>query len=399
MKNVLLLFTLLFTANLQAQNDFTKDLSEKMEQMQLELLGERTIPSVETRAADVSMKLYTDGTFVVSGEGAMPNFDFDNNIYPQWYDDREQIKAVEISPGITSVGQECFRDCKNLKSVSIANTVTSIGFWAFRDCPGLSSVQLPASVKDISFAAFYSCFSLTNITVDSKNGSYSSVDGVLFNKAKTKLVTYPSGRFGDYTIPGTVTDLGPFSFGLCIGLISINIPSSVKKIEAAAFGLCLLLPALSIPESVKTIETSAFMGCQGLSSINVYWNDPRVVTYGDNIFDYIDNKSTIQLNIPKNSLTSVYKSAYPWKDFYVIATANSDIVGRSIKIYPNPTTDYMIVEGVKTDEKISVYDMKGCLLLTHKATNESEHISIAQLSAGIYFVQIGERQTVKLVKR
>jgi hypothetical protein len=38
--------------------------------------------------------------------------------------------------------------------------------------------------------------------------TYSSVDGVLFNKSQTTLIQYPSGKSGHYSIPDSVTSIG-----------------------------------------------------------------------------------------------------------------------------------------------------------------------------------------------
>ena len=44
--------------------------------------------------------------------------------------------------------------------------------------------------------------------VDPNNPNYESEDGVLFNKGKTRIVYYPSGRPGSYVLPETVEEIG-----------------------------------------------------------------------------------------------------------------------------------------------------------------------------------------------
>lgn len=410
MKKKLLLFAcmLLFSMGLFAQDVYLSslqdnlhpDILKEMEAIQLKLADDQVRLRLETRADQIKATLHTDGTLVVEGSGDLSDFDYDEKVYTPWYSDRDQIKHVEIRSGITSIGSECFRDCKNLASVSIANTVKTIGFWAFRECPKLTSVEIPASVKDLSFVAFYNCLGLTRISVDSNNTAYSSDNGVLFNKTKTRLITYPNGRIGAYVIPNTVVSIDPFSFSICLGLTSVVIPGSVKTIDIAAFGLCLSLSSLSILNSVTGIGDQAFMACAGLTSISVFWNDPRTVTYGENIFNLVDNKSNIKLLIPEKSMKSVYQTLAPWKDFYLQATGISDIVNSSIAMYPNPAIDYVVFSGVKKNEIIRFYDMKGSLSLTFKLTEENERVSISHLMNGFYFVRIGEeKQVLKFLKK
>ena len=90
--------------------------------------------------------------------------------------------------------------------------VTSIGSNAFLRCFSLSSVTIPASVINIGENAFCDCTSLTAITVDALNPTYSSVDGVLFDKSQTTLIQCPGGKAGSYAIPNSVTSIGDHAF-------------------------------------------------------------------------------------------------------------------------------------------------------------------------------------------
>ena len=69
--------------------------------------------------------------------------------------------------------------------------VTSIAPSAFEYCNSFWSIEIPDSVTSIALSVFDKCSSLESITVDVNNGYYSSQDGVLFNKTKTKLIKYP----------------------------------------------------------------------------------------------------------------------------------------------------------------------------------------------------------------
>lgn len=69
------------------------------------------------------------------------------------------------------------------------------------------TVAIPASVTNIGNNAFANCLGLAQITVDKGNQYYSSQDGVLFNKSVDKLLCFPSGKAGAYTIPSTVTSI------------------------------------------------------------------------------------------------------------------------------------------------------------------------------------------------
>lgn len=93
---------------------------------------------------------------------------------------------------------------------------------AFYVCYDWESVTIPDSVTDISIGAFYGWEELKNIEVSEGNSKYSSKDGVLFNKDKTELITYPSGKEEEsYSIPESVTSIGSDAFGYCAELFTI----------------------------------------------------------------------------------------------------------------------------------------------------------------------------------
>ena len=120
----------------------------------------------------------------------------------------------------------------------IPEGVTNIASCAVYNCGYLTSVTIPRSVASIGDNAFDFCYNLRDISVDEGNEAYASVDGVLFNKERTVLVTYPAGKENTaYTIPDGVTNVGRSAFWDCM-LTSIVIPESVTKIEWGAFRDC-----------------------------------------------------------------------------------------------------------------------------------------------------------------
>ena len=131
----------------------------------------------------------------------------------------------------------CYPAGKTDKSYNIPNSVTSIGDHAFNGCLSLTSVTIPNSVTSIGDWVFTDCSSLTAINVNTGNKNYTSVNGVLFNKDKTKLICYPSEKVDkSYTIPNSVTEIGEYAFSDCKSLTSIKIPNSVTSIGENAFG-------------------------------------------------------------------------------------------------------------------------------------------------------------------
>ncbi len=152
------------------------------------------------------------------------------------------LASITIPGSVTSIGKDAFWNCGGLTSITISDGVTSIGYEAFFGCSSLTSITIPDSVTSIGNGAFYGCRSLTSIDVLENNKNYSSVSGVLFNKDKTEIITYPNGKINtSYEIPNSVTSIGQSAFGNCRGLTSITIPDSVTSIGGVAFSWCINL--------------------------------------------------------------------------------------------------------------------------------------------------------------
>ncbi len=161
-----------------------------------------------------------------------------NNLYLNG----ELLTDIAIPDGVTSISDMTFYNCTSLTSVTIPDSVVDINNYAFAGCSNLTSIEISAGVTSIDYNAFYNCPSLTSITVDSANETFSSVDGVLFNKEKTSLEQYPSGKTNSiYVIPDGVIYIDDEAFKGCTSLTSVTIPDSIKIIGDSAFSGCHVL--------------------------------------------------------------------------------------------------------------------------------------------------------------
>jgi len=152
----------------------------------------------------------------------------------------------------------------------VPNSVTTIWDSAFFMCISLTSVMIGSRVTRIGESdTFSGCSNLTAIDVDKDNIFYSSVDGILFNKNQTKLLTCPLGKTGSYTSPDSVIHIGDLAFMNCSHLTSVTIGSHVFQIGNYAFAGCTSLKCANISNQVCHIGEDVFQECVGLLAINV----------------------------------------------------------------------------------------------------------------------------------
>lgn len=136
---------------------------------------------------------------------------------------------------------------------TIPDSVYSIAKYAFDRCD-VKSISIPASVLRIEENAFYHCSKLESIEVSKDNKYYSSEDGVLYDKAKEKMLKYPENKRGLCKLSETTESIN-FSNG-DYKIEDIIIPSKVKH--------CLLG---SCRDSLKTLTFEAEKPMQELSQV------------------------------------------------------------------------------------------------------------------------------------
>jgi hypothetical protein len=151
--------------------------------------------------------------------------------------------------------------------------VTSIKVFAFNNSK-LIRVFIPSNIRRIDELSFLDCSGLKCIDVDSGNPLFSSQDGSLFNKEKTKLIRGPEAFHGSYVIPGSVTEVGK-----------------------QAFCGCNALTEIVIPEHLSDFNTPSLKGMASLSSITA---DPKNAYYSSKDGVLFNKEATTLIRCPYN---------------------------------------------------------------------------------------------------
>lgn len=123
----------------------------------------------------------------------------------------------------------------------------------------IKTVVIDGDILGINPFTFPQSNTLTNIIIKGNNSYYSCVDGVLFNKNKTELIYYPTGRKAtQYSIPQGTKTISQLSFSGGTFLKKVIIPESVTRIDDYSFLGCSTLGSVVIPKSTSNIGTQAF---------------------------------------------------------------------------------------------------------------------------------------------
>ena len=200
--------------------------------------------------------------------------------------------------------------------------VTSIDNRAFYLCNSLISIIIPDSVEKISVNPFAYCRTLKSIFVSSEHPYFFAIDGVLFRKADSCLISYPKGReYTTYNIPQGITAIESSAFYDCKFLTRVTIPDSVTSIGDCAFSLCDSLTSITIPDSVEQIGTNPFTVCSALKSISVSPEHPYFATIDGVLFRKADKAlisypagiSSSTYTIPQG-ITAIGDSAFSYCD-------------------------------------------------------------------------------------
>ena len=192
------------------------------------------------------------GTLTISGSGEMTDWDYLD--HAPWYEQRDTIRTLVITEGVSSVGQRAFYDCMALTAVTLPKNITKVGDSAFSDCGALREITLPDSITALGSGAFSGCSALTSVKLP--QGLQVIEDSLFARCSQLPTVEIPTG----------VTEIGANAFSSCYSLEHMVLPEGVTSVAYGAFSNCGSLNSIFLPESLTDIGMSVFQSCHELTT-------------------------------------------------------------------------------------------------------------------------------------
>ena len=252
-------------------------------------------------------------------------------------------------------------------------TVTAIDNLFDSKCKS-TTLTINSLVKEVSGITFYGS-GLQNIFVDDKNPYFTAVDGILYDKEVTRLISFSQKKYlQEYTMPNTVKSVDEYCMGANHYLATVIFSDAIETLPQYVFYGCsysnknkckLHLPnklttlvkyslsdipvyEIEFPENLSQIEDGALRtynlekvsfpnsatpnlcitgssngflyDCSKLK--DVYITDESPAILNDNAFKEGQYMS-VTVHVPSSSL-DLYKSTEGWKNFWTIVDENGN---------------------------------------------------------------------------
>ena len=205
------------------------------------------------------------------------------------------LRSLTISSPLTEIAMNMFDGCEKLTSFTIPDTVKTIANYAFQGT-SIERLHLPKLITSLSNYSLAGCDTLKEITVDSANTVFTSVDGVLYN-SDNEIQCYPAGKElenGVLVIPEEV-GIYKYAFAGVKTVKEVYLPSSMVVVPAYAFYGCESIEKVVIAEGATQIGNYAFQNCTSLKEIVI---PDTVTSIGSSAFNGTSSLKTIDL--PEN---------------------------------------------------------------------------------------------------
>lgn len=305
-----------------------------------------------------------------------------------------KLQSIYIPENVYTIGRNPFLGCDNLRKITVApenpyyysdeygalfdklqtqliavpvncdktnyvfpDSLLDISNWALDGCINVKRVTLPDGFTGRLEYTFDDCPNLESIKVSSSNESYSTDDqGVLYNKDKTWIVTFPQGKT-EYSIPESIYSIED-EFSGCKKLKTIRIHKNISSIEADAFNSCDSLEEIVIDSSnLKYTSVDNVLFNKSKSDLIKYPEGKKETSYSVpsgvvKIFN-LSNRNLEKIDISDSVVTINYDAFWHCNNLKTISFGKSftsfGYSGEFVVDFENPFKDCKKLERISVD--------------------------------------------------
>ncbi len=200
--------------------------------------------------------------------------------------------------------------------------------------------------------------------------------------------------------PGTTVELGTFT-DTATGAGGVTLASMDLKIYSACDGDYTVL-LNGEPLGVTGTTSGVGCNCSAIASDSDITNNLSISLTTDIINSYvIGGVNTLSVNAVSIGLVNTMLCFYGAEVTVTLnnpALSTEDVELNSVKVSPNPTSDYITVTGLKDTGNYKMYDVLGAEV--HKGTiTDKGEIEVKSFSNGVYFLKFDNEYTVRFIKK
>lgn len=184
------------------------------------------------------------------------------------FENSHNLIKIILNAELEKIESYAFYGCIRLIDLKLPEGLLKIDSFAFKGCNRLFSLALPVNLAEFNGSAVIDCSSLTKVYVSPMNEEFSVLDGVLFDKEAKKLISYPSGRTGNYILPQSVQYIEPYAF-YGSRLSSVTLSENILGIGEFAFAFSRQLVTVNIESQLNELPEGMLLGCINLENLNI----------------------------------------------------------------------------------------------------------------------------------
>lgn len=112
----------------------------------------------------------------------------------------------------------------------------------------------------------------------------------------------------------------------------------------------------------------------------------------------IISEDNFSYNNATNSYDYDYKTTYNYDSSITLSTDKFEKIANAVKVFPNPSKDYIQVSGISALEPYEISSALGAQVIKGSVA-ENQSIDIKNLANGIYFMKFKNGNTIKFIKK